>query len=246
MARCLVLQHLEPEGPYRVADALKNRGVEVETRRVFAGDTVPEDPSEYDALVVMGGTMSAASDDGFPTRRSEIGYLQAALSSGLPTLGICLGAQLLAVAAGAAVYAGDAGAEVGWLPVQLTEIAASDRLFAGISSPLKVLQWHGDTFDLPPGSTHLALSDVYPNQAFRVGESAWGLQFHLEVDANAVAAFMEGFDSDSCTRGFSRQLIEDSTATALLELAPIRSLVLDRFADVACDYASLRTGSVSR
>ena len=240
MTGCLVLQHLEAEGPYRVADAMKTKGVEVETRLLFAGDPVPPGPSGYDALVVMGGTMSAVNDEGFPTRWAEIELLQEALELGLPILGICLGAQLLAVAAGARVYPGEAGAEVGWLPVELTEESKSDPLFRGVSSPLTVMHWHGDTFDLPRGSTRLASSEKYPNQGFRLGERAWGLQFHLEVDERAVAAFMAGFDGDSCTRGVSREVVEEPTTGALGELAPIRALVLERFADVACDFAGIR------
>jgi GMP synthase-like glutamine amidotransferase len=246
MARCLVLQHLEAEGPYQVAEALRVKGIEVDTRLLVAGDSVPSDLGAFDALVVMGGTMSAASDDGFPTRRSEITLLEMALSLRMPLIGICLGAQLLAVAAGAKVYPGDKGSEVGWMPVQLTNEAGSDGLFSGVDSPLTVLQWHGDTFDLPEGSVLLAKSERYPNQGFRLGDCAWGLQFHLEVDEDAVRAFMGGFDGDACTRGVSRELVEAETPGALSKLAPIRTLIFDRFAELVSEHASVRAdGGIS-
>lgn len=98
----------------------------------------------------------------------------------------------MAVAAGGKVYPGPAGPEIGWGLVRLSDAAEDDRLLGGLPRQLEVLHWHGDTFDLPPGAVHLATGALYPNQAFRWGPTAWGLQFHLEVDNGAVAAFLEG------------------------------------------------------
>lgn len=230
MVRCLVVQHLEPEGPYLIADALHAAGVAVDTFAVFAGDTVPADLSGCDALVVMGGPMSAASDDGFPTRRSELRLLQEAVGRRVPTLGVCLGAQLLAVAGGGRVYPGTAGAEIGWMAVSFTSAADDDDLFHGLASPVPVLHWHGDTFDLPPGAVHLARSERYPNQAFRLGRRAWGLQFHLEVDEGAVEVFARAFAADASVAGVAPERIVASTRAALGELMPVRETVLARFA----------------
>jgi GMP synthase-like glutamine amidotransferase len=133
--------------------------------------------------------MSAYSDDGFPARRAELALLQNALSQSVPTLGVCLGAQLLAAAAGGRVYSG-ATLEIGWLPLTLIDAAATDPLLADIDSPLTVLQWHGDTFELPPDSVRLAESSLYPNQAFRFGRAAWGLQFHFEVDEPTIECWL--------------------------------------------------------
>jgi GMP synthase-like glutamine amidotransferase len=236
MPRCLVVQHVAPEEAFAIEEALAAAGVAVETVQVFAGDPVPAGLSGLDGLVVMGGPMSANADDGFGSRRAELALLSQAVAAGLPTLGVCLGAQLLALATGGSVRRGEAGPEIGWSPVALTEACYADPLFAGLPSPLGVLQWHGDTFSLPEGGTLLAGNATYPSQAFRIGPVGWGLQFHVEVDAAAVAGFLEAFGADvEATSGGSEQ-IRAQTPAALAELAPIRAVLLDRFAQlVAAD-----------
>ena len=149
--------------------------------------------------------MSAIDDHGFPTRTREVALLAQSLDRGTITLGICLGAQLLAVAAGSPVFVGHAGPEIGWGPVELMPEAASDPLLATVPSGLTVLHWHGDTFDLPLGATHLAASRTYANQAFRAGERAWGFQFHLEVDQRAVTGFVDAFGDEARSGARTRQ-----------------------------------------
>ena len=146
MPRCLVVQHVAPEQPFAVADALVDVGVDVDIRPVFGSAEIPSGASGLDGLVVMGGPMSAASDEGFPTRGPEIELISDALRRGVPTLGICLGAQLLAVAAGGSVTKGATGAEIGWGPIVVAPSCADDRLFTGIPVKFEVLHWHGDTF----------------------------------------------------------------------------------------------------
>jgi GMP synthase-like glutamine amidotransferase len=116
LSRCLVVQHLDPESAFAIADALRAAGVDVDTRCVFAGDDLPTDLSGFDGVVVMGGPMSATTDEGFPTRAAEIALLAEALRLGPPTLGVCLGAQLLAAAAGSSVHPNARGPEIGWVP----------------------------------------------------------------------------------------------------------------------------------
>jgi len=137
MPSCLVVQHVEPECPFAIADALRATGLAVDIRRVFAGEPLPADMDDHVALVVMGGPMSAASDDGFPTRHAELRLLADALGRELPILGICLGAQLLAVAAGGSVHTGPQP-EIGWGTVCLTSEAQSDPLFADAPEELTV------------------------------------------------------------------------------------------------------------
>jgi GMP synthase-like glutamine amidotransferase len=227
---CLIVQHLEPEAPYAIGDALADAGVVTDVRRVYDGEPLPSNLSEVDGLVVMGGPMSALSDEGFPTRRAEISLFDDAISRGLPTLGVCLGAQLLALAAGGVVHAGPTGPEIGWGPVSFTDQAGEDPLLAGLPPTLTVLHWHGDTFELPPGAVHLAANSRYRNQAFRIGARAWGLQFHLEVDHGAVVAFLGAFGADAAAAGTTPRSIEAETAEVLEVLTPHRTEVLSRFA----------------
>jgi GMP synthase-like glutamine amidotransferase len=220
----LVVQHLAPEGPALIGTALAARGCTFEVVRVDTGAALPPDLAGHAGLVVMGGPMSASSDDGFPTRLAEVALIADALERGIPMLGVCLGAQLLAVAAGAAIRSGGVP-EIGWGTVQVPG-GADDPLFEGVGPDLSVLHWHGETFDLPDGAVHLASSAAYPNQAFRMGPSAWGLQFHLEVDEAAVKRFVDSFGDEAD----DPEAIAREARSQLSVSADDRTLILDRFA----------------
>ena len=219
-----------------LGDALVAAGVHLRMCRVYAGDPVPAGCEGLSGLVVMGGPMSAASDQDFPTRQAELLLLQRALGIGLPVLGICLGAQLLALAAGGRVFPGARGPEIGWGDVDLTPAAADDALLSDLPGRMRVLHWHGDTFDLPPGAQHLASSAVYPQQAFRMGACAWGLQFHLEVDSPTVEGFVRAFEDEASDAGVDVSDIVRSNGSALSALAPERDRVLRRYADAVSGH----------
>ena len=176
--RALVLQHIACEPPGTYEDVLDARGIELERIELDEGDRLP-DWRAFDAIVAMGGPMSAGDDDALPWLTEEKRLIAEAVRAGTPFWGVCLGVQLLAASLAARVYPGPAP-EVGILPVTLTEDARSDPVFGALPDEIPTLQWHGDTFDLPPGAVRLAGSPAYPNQAFRVGR-AYGVQFHLEV-----------------------------------------------------------------
>jgi GMP synthase (glutamine-hydrolysing) len=175
----LVLQHIACEPPGAYEDVLNERGVTIHRVELDEGDALP-DWRTFDAIVAMGGPMGALDDEEHPWLVDEKRLIGDAVRSGLPFWGVCLGVQLLAASLGARVYPGPAP-EVGLLPVLLTDEARADPVFAGMPRELLSLQWHGDTFDLPDGAARLAGSPAYPNQAFRVGPAAYGVQFHLEV-----------------------------------------------------------------
>ena len=175
----LVLQHIACEPPGAYEDVLNERGAAIHRVELDEGDPLP-DWRTFDAIVAMGGPMGALDDDEHPWLVDEKRLIGDAVRSGLPFWGVCLGVQLLAASLGARVYPGPAP-EVGLLPVLLTDEALADPVFAGMPRELLSLQWHGDTFDLPDGAARLAGSPAYPNQAFRVGTAAYGVQFHLEV-----------------------------------------------------------------
>ena len=211
-----IVEHAPHEGSYALGAALEAAGLPTRVCRTWAGDQVPDTADDLVGLVVLGGPMAAYED--FPGRSAELALLRAALDAEIPVLGVCLGAQLLAVAAGGAGRPGD-GAQIGWGDVRMTEAAHTDALFAGVPQRLRVLHWHDDTMDLPAGATLLVSCDRYPVQAFRIGGSAWGTQFHLEVDETAVGAFADAFPEDA------------ATAPGLVESAPAELAVLARHRD---------------
>jgi GMP synthase (glutamine-hydrolysing) len=184
----LVLQHIACEPPGVYEDVLHEGRAALHRVEVDAGDELP-DWREFGAIVAMGGPMSANDDAALPWLADEKQLIGEAARAGLPYWGVCLGVQLLAASLGARVYAG-AQPEVGVLPVELTEEGRRDPVFSALPETLPALQWHGDTFDLPPGAVRLAGSPAYPNQAFRF-ERAYGVQFHLEVSGAMACEWMD-------------------------------------------------------
>jgi GMP synthase (glutamine-hydrolysing) len=180
--RALVLQHIACEPPGVYEDVLRERGATIHRVEIDEGEPLP-DRTGIDAIVCMGGPMSATDDAELPWLAGEKAFIAGAVRSGVPFWGVCLGVQLLAASLGARVYSGPAP-EVGVLPVELTEAGRTDPVFSALPSEFLTLQWHGDTFDLPQGAVRLAGSPAYPNQAFRIGDSAYGVQFHIEVSAD--------------------------------------------------------------
>ncbi|NNN30420.1 methyltransferase domain-containing protein [Streptomyces sp. S3(2020)] len=226
----MVLEHTPHEGPYAIGTALEAAGLRLRTCRIWAGDPVPQTLDGTAALVVMGGPAAAYED--FPSRDAELALLRAALEAEVPVLGVCLGAQLLAVAAGGTVRPGP-GAQVGWGQVHTS--GTSDPLLGGAPAQLRVLHWHHDTMDLAPDAVVLASCDRYPVQAFRIGGAAWGLQFHLEVDKAAVEAFVTAFPDEAAQ---APDLVV-SAAAELAALAPGRDAVFARFAELVVDRSAL-------
>ena len=187
--RVLVLQHIACEPPGVYEDVLRQRGTSIHRVELDEGEPLP-DRSEIDAIVCMGGPMSATDDAELPWLADEKAFIADAVRGGVPFWGVCLGVQLLAASLGARVYPGPAP-EVGVLPVELTSEGLADPVFSGLPPVLPTLQWHGDTFDLPVGAVRLAGSPAYPNQAFRFGESAYGVQFHIEVSPELAREWAE-------------------------------------------------------
>ncbi len=182
----LLVQHVAFEGPGAIATAVRDAGAELTILRVDRGDTLPSPDALTDVagLVVMGGPMSVHDD--LVWLAAERALLRAAVEAGRPVLGVCLGAQQLAAALGATVTRGPAP-ECGVGEVHLTTEAIGDPVFGPAPTPLPCVHWHGETFGLPEGAVRLAGNAAYENQAFRVGDCAYGLQFHVEVTASLVA-----------------------------------------------------------
>jgi len=177
--RALVLQHIACEPPGVFEDVLVERGATIHRVELDEGDPLP-DWREFDLVVAMGGPMSVNDEAEHPWLIAEKRLIREAVVAGAGFWGACLGVQLLASSLGARVYAGELP-EVGVLPVTLTDAGREDPVMGALPDELPTLQWHGDTFDLPDGAVLLAGSPSYPNQAFRYGRAAYGVQFHLEV-----------------------------------------------------------------
>ena len=193
-----MLQHIACEPPGVYEDVLRERGVVLRRVELDEGEPLP-DWRDFEAIVAMGGPMSVNDEAELPWLADEKRVIAEAVRAGTPYWGACLGVQLLAASLGARVYSGPTP-EVGILPVLLTEEASADPVFEGLPNELLSLQWHGDTFDLPDGAVRLARSPAYENQAFRFGQAAYGVQFHLEVSVDmahewaAVPAYEEYLD----------------------------------------------------
>jgi len=226
----LVLTHVAHEGPGLVARALD--GLPLTTRTVV-DERAPRLPSVADlaGVVVMGGPQDADDDAGHPGLAAERRLLAEAVDAGVPTLGVCLGMQLLALALGARLHRRH-GTEIGFGPV---DVVAPDPVLAAAGPRPTVLHWHADAVDLPDGATLLATNDVTPVQAFRAG-SAVGLQFHLEVDTTVLdlwlatptmTADLEPGDADAIRLG-SRQHLAALRPAADLGLAAFAAAVRER------------------
>jgi GMP synthase (glutamine-hydrolysing) len=198
----LQLHHADPPG--RIGDWLRDAGVDIELCDLGAGAQLPPDLSEYAGLVVLGGGMGVYDDQAEPFLPGVRDLLRAAVRHEVPTLGICLGAQLLAVANGGRVAPNPDGPEIGAQLIAKRAAAATDPLFGPLPITPDVIQWHYDAITvLPPGAVHLASSPLGENQAFRLGRLAWGVQFHIETTPETVRSWaaadaqrLEEFDLD--------------------------------------------------
>lgn len=189
MRKLLVLQHV-PSEPLGVLDPLLRRaGFRIRYVNFARDPAAQVDVARYDGLIVLGGPMNVDHVETYSHLLHEIEVIRGALHREIPTLGICLGAQLLAAALGARVHPNPVR-EIGWYPLRFSEAAASDPLFRHLDAATPVFQWHAYTFTEPRDAIHLASSDSCANQAFRYRDFAYGLQFHLEVDAPLIQRWL--------------------------------------------------------
>ncbi|MEW6442798.1 MAG: type 1 glutamine amidotransferase [bacterium] len=190
MRRILILLHVGSEGPGTLGDFLGDRPVRMEEVRLFAGERIPAGLGDLTAVISMGGPMNVYEEQRFPFLRHETEFLARVIDQGVPVLGVCLGAQLIARACGARVVRSPVR-EVGWYDIALTEAGRGDRLFDGLPESLHVFQWHEDMIEVPAGGQVLAASQGCPHQAFRCA-NAYGLQFHVEVTGQMLAGWFAG------------------------------------------------------
>jgi len=187
----LICKNIETEGPGTIEDYLKIEKIPYHIVELSSGEKLPPD-DDFDTLIMMGGPMSV--NDNIPYIREEEKLVGDFAANNKKILGICLGAQIMAKALGAAVFAGREK-EIGWLDIELTHEGLKDKCMRALSQhpvvkdtwkKFKVFHWHGETFDIPEGAVRLAGSALYPNQAFRFGVNVYAFQFHIEVDKEII------------------------------------------------------------
>jgi GMP synthase (glutamine-hydrolysing) len=230
----LVVEPAESSRAGRLGEWLAGAGLLLDVRA--AGDGPLPDPGSYAAVLVTGGPMGAYDDAEHPWLPAVRDLLRTAVREQVPTLGVCLGGQLLAAALGGQVRRGDEGPEIGPALVAKRDVAAADRLFGPVPFTPDVLQWHYDVITrLPAGATLLASSVRYEVQAFRVGESAWGTQFHVETTPEQVrqwaaedAALLaeEGWDVEAALARWDLEAVHE-------DLREVWQPFAQRFAEVA-------------
>lgn len=186
--RVLVVQHVPHSSLGVYGDVLAERGDDEVWVRRHEGDRLPDGLNGFDAVISLGSDRSVyATEEAW--LEPELRLLREAVDAGAPVWGICYGAQLLAAALGGRVFAGPRP-EVGVLPLRLSEAAADDPVFGSLPPEVPMFHWHGDSFETPAGATLVAGSDAYPNQAFRAGGLAYGVQFHAEATVELVRGWL--------------------------------------------------------
>lgn len=202
--KILVFQHVPFEPLGTLDPLLKNAGFRIRYVN-FARDPGQIPSLEgYSALIVLGGPMNVDQIKDYPNLATEVSLIQDALDRGISVLGICLGAQLLARALGSSVKR-DHAREIGWHDVDLTTAGGEDPVLSAFSARQQVFQWHEDAIELPAGAVHLASSEICEVQSFRFGESAYGFQFHLEVDHSLIGRWLD--------RAGYQPMLEEMSAT---------------------------------
>lgn len=216
------LYHSAGETVGLLGDVLHQHNLPFHDLHLHEGDGLPRDTSDLEGLIVMGGPMNVDEVHKYPFLRDEVRLIEKMISENKPVLGICLGAQLIAKALGSKVYP-NKHKEVGWHPIQLTREGKIDSHMKHFPAETTVLHWHGDTFDLPKDTTHLARSKKCENQAFRYGDNVYGLQFHLEVTPGMVKSWCGSSDGKKDLAGANMRDVDviNASSAAHAKLKPL-------------------------
>jgi GMP synthase (glutamine-hydrolysing) len=190
----LIIKHIDIEGPGLVEHYLHREKIPYQVLNLQTGIHLPKIDS-LSHIVLLGGPMNVYEEDRYPFLQGEDLFIKEAIQRGMRILGFCLGAQLISKALGAKVYRAPEK-EIGWYDVSLTEDGIGDSLFPGFPRTFSVFQWHEDTFEIPRAARLIATSPSVPNQAFRYGENAYGLQFHLEVTEAMIREWMNEYEEE--------------------------------------------------
>jgi GMP synthase (glutamine-hydrolysing) len=224
----VALRHVGFEDLGLFAPVLEREGWDISFREAAVDDLDHDSIRNANLLVILGGPIGAYETDSYPFLKSEIALIEHRLSRDLPTLGICLGSQLMAKALGSRVFAGHVK-EIGWGNVELTIAGASSCLNPLQETDATVLHWHGDSFDLPEGAQRLASNVHYENQAFSYGRNALALQFHLEADPRQLEKWYVGHAAELAAAKVSVAELRTATAKLANRLASQADRVFTRW-----------------
>lgn len=205
------LQHVPFEGLGNIEEWISSKKHLLTSTKFYENPELPE-LVNIDWLIIMGGSMGVHDEKKYSWLAAEKQFIKQAIDAGKTIIGICLGSQLIAEVLEAKVYP-NTYKEIGWYPVELTTDAARNKLFAEINNSIIVFHWHGDTFDLPQNTIHLAFSNACKNQAFLYKEKVLGLQFHLEMNESSLQQLLEN-GKQELTQGTYIQPREEMAAQA--------------------------------
>jgi GMP synthase (glutamine-hydrolysing) len=234
VARLLVVVPSDTDPPTRLGNWLREAGLELDERRLSTGDPLPADLTGFDGLLVLGGPQSSLDPaEVSPELVGVRTLLGQAIAADIPTLAVCLGAQLLAQVGGGSTRVGVDGPEVGATLVAKRDAADADPLFGPLPLSPDVLEWHHDEIDrLPAGATLLASNPRYQNQAYRIGEHVYGLQFHIETDEALVRQWADDDPVGVAGTGLDVETVCARSAAVHPDLAEVWAPFAGRFADL--------------
>lgn len=229
----LVVEHEPQCPPAHFGTWLTEAGAELEVCRPWAGEELP-DPASYAGLLVLGGSMGAHDDGTVPWLAPLKDRIRAAVEDGVPTLGICLGHQLVAAALGGESRPSPDGQQVGLFEVGWTDAAAADELVGPLATPRRGVQWNSDVVTrLPADAVVLAALPSGELQAARFGPAAWGVQLHPEVDRPVLESWAAGDRDDHLERGIDQEAVLAEIDAARAELDEAWRPLAERFAEIA-------------
>jgi GMP synthase (glutamine-hydrolysing) len=235
MKKLLVLQHVAHELLGSLNPLLKRAGFRIRYVNFARHPNAEPSLDGYDGLIILGGPMSVNDANRLPHLVTELRLIEEAMKRDIPVLGVCLGAQLIAKTLGAEVYR-NPEKEIGWYDVSPTDHASSDPLLRPLQKTEKIFQWHGETFDMPTSTRHLAFSPLCANQAFRYGANVYGFQFHMEVDEPMIHRWLKVPENqrEICALrgdGHVEQIYQD-TREHMARLGEISTCVFSAFIDL--------------
>lgn len=231
----LVLRHEPCSSLGMLGRFLEQQAIPVQYLNTAEGEVLAQPLSNYTHLVILGGAISAYEADQYPFLQYEFKLVEKAIAHQIPTIGICLGSQILAQVLGGTVYRGEAGREAGWCLLECTDASATDPIFKDFPLRFQVFESHQDTFTIPPECVRLVLSDRYPNQAFRYRDHVWAIQFHPEMDDQVLSDC-----ADLIRQELIDSQIEDTTIEQLItearhyapQVAPLADTIMRNFLQV--------------